>query len=99
MALDQRSCQRSLPCHPTATRPDVRRYVSLCDRHGRPLRRLSLVSIVLLGTACGGGGSPTTPPTTTPPPTYSVTATVFYDEDGNGLLGAQEHTRVRASRS
>ncbi len=58
------------------------------------LSRLSLVSVVLLVTSCGGNGSAPTTPTTPPPPTYSVTATVFYDEDGNGRLDGQERVRV-----
>ncbi len=59
----------------------------------RFLRRLSLVSLALSLSSCGGNG-PTVVPTPTPPPGYSVTATVFYDEDGNGVLGAQEHVRL-----
>jgi lysophospholipase L1-like esterase len=60
----------------------------------RPLRRLSLVTAVVLTSSCGGS-SPTTPTTTTPPPpTYSVTATVFYDENENGRLDANEHVRL-----
>ncbi len=55
---------------------------------------LSLASLSLLVTSCGGSGSPPTGPTTTPPPGHSVTATVFYDEDGNGQLGTQERVRV-----
>ena len=41
--------------------------------------------------ACGGGGA-TTPDR--PPPTHSVTVTLFYDENGNGLLDAAEAARV-----
>ncbi len=60
----------------------------------RLLPWLSLVTVVLLLSSCGGS-SPTTPTTTTPPPpTYSVTATVFYDENENGRLDAQERVRV-----
>jgi lysophospholipase L1-like esterase len=47
--------------------------------------------------ACGGGGSsPEAPggPATPSVPTYSVTATVFLDENGNGQLDAGENTRV-----
>jgi len=46
---------------------------------------------------CGGGsGSPTSPATPATPsvPTYSVTATVFYDQNGNGQLDPSEATRV-----
>jgi lysophospholipase L1-like esterase len=55
------------------------------------------VSAALLVAACGGG-NPSGPdtPTPTPPPvqTYSVTATVFYDENANGKLDASEASRV-----
>ncbi|HEX9185771.1 MAG TPA: SGNH/GDSL hydrolase family protein [Vicinamibacteria bacterium] len=43
--------------------------------------------------ACGGGSTPGGP-TETPIPTYSVTATVFYDEDADGQLDANEAARV-----
>ncbi len=45
--------------------------------------------------ACGGGGptSPAAPPTPSAP-TYSVTATVFYDQNRNGQLDANEFGRV-----
>ncbi len=59
-----------------------------------PLRRLSLVMAVVLVSSCGGS-SPTTPTTTTPPPPgYTVTATVFYDENENGQLDGQERVRL-----
>jgi acyl-CoA thioesterase-1 len=48
---------------------------------------------VLAIAACGGGSSPSGP-TEPPVPTYSVTATVFYDENGNGQLDPSEATRV-----
>jgi lysophospholipase L1-like esterase len=45
--------------------------------------------------ACGGGGSSPTGPTPTPSePTYSVTVTVFYDENGNGRLDQAEIVRL-----
>ncbi len=46
--------------------------------------------------ACGGGGGPTGPstPPTPPPPTYSVTAVVFYDQNGNGQLDSDEDGRL-----
>jgi lysophospholipase L1-like esterase len=51
--------------------------------------------LVLLAAACGGGGGPTAP---SPPPTaapgFTVQAVVFYDENGNGILDAQEHVRL-----
>jgi len=39
-----------------------------------------------------GGGSPSAP--STPAPTYPVTAVVFYDENGNGVLDAAEAVRL-----
>ncbi|HXK12563.1 MAG TPA: GDSL-type esterase/lipase family protein [Vicinamibacteria bacterium] len=48
----------------------------------------------LAAAACSKGGTPITGPTAPPVPTYSVTATVFYDENGNGLLDPSEATRV-----
>jgi lysophospholipase L1-like esterase len=45
--------------------------------------------------ACGGGGSSTPGGPSEPSvPTYSVTATVFYDENGNGQLDGNEAVRV-----
>lgn len=63
-----------------------------------PCRAAAAVAALLGGplllTACsGGGGSPSTP-SSPPPPTYSVTATVFYDENGNGVLDPSEIVRV-----
>jgi lysophospholipase L1-like esterase len=59
--------------------------------HRRPAL---LVITQFLFVSCGGGaGSPTRP---TPPPvsTYSVTAVVFYDENGNGQLDPDEAVRI-----
>ena len=54
--------------------------------------------MLALGLArCGGGSGPSSPsnPSTTPSvPTYSVTATVFYDQNGNGQLDGNENARV-----
>jgi lysophospholipase L1-like esterase len=47
---------------------------------------------VALGLPGCGGGSPTSP--STPVPTYPVTAVVFYDENGNGVLDPTEAVRV-----
>jgi len=43
--------------------------------------------------ACGGGGSPNGP-SSPAGPSYSVTATVFYDENGNGVLDGSEGVRL-----
>jgi len=62
-------------------------------------RRRGLAALVLAAAGlagCGGGSSPTSPQSPTPStsPGYSVTATVFYDENGNGQLDPNEATRV-----
>jgi lysophospholipase L1-like esterase len=48
----------------------------------------------LAAIACGGGGSSPSAPTEPPAPTYSVNVTVFYDQNGNGRLDADEAVRV-----
>ena len=58
-----------------------------------------LAGLAAIGLAgCGGGASPSSPSspsaTPTPAPGLSVTATVFYDENGNGQLDANEAVRV-----
>ena len=50
------------------------------------------ILIAALGLPGCGGGSPTSPGP--PVPTYPVTAVVFYDENGNGVLDATEAVRV-----
>jgi acyl-CoA thioesterase I len=50
------------------------------------------VPLALALPGCGGGGSPTSPGT--PAPSYPVTAVVFYDENGNGVLDAAESVRL-----
>jgi lysophospholipase L1-like esterase len=55
---------------------------------------LSALVCGLLGVACGGGSSPTGSSPGPPVPTFSVTATVFYDENGNGQLDPVEAARV-----
>jgi lysophospholipase L1-like esterase len=53
------------------------------------------ILILLVATGlpgCGGGGSPTAPGP--PAPTYPVTAVIFYDENGNGVLDATEAVRL-----
>jgi lysophospholipase L1-like esterase len=56
------------------------------------------VALLALGLAgCGGGSSGPSSPSTSPTPgvsTYSVTATVFYDQNGNGQLDGNENARV-----
>lgn len=60
----------------------------------------SFVPVLLLAAGLagcgGGGGSPTSPATPATPsvPTYSVTVTVYYDQNGNGQLDASEAVRV-----
>src|SRR5438309_5214458 len=56
------------------------------------LRALVLLSLPLA--ACGGSKSPVGPTPSTDP-TYSVSALVFYDENGNGVLDASEAVRLQ----
>src|SRR5215831_3100186 len=58
--------------------------------------RSSLIVLTSLGLclpACGGKGTPGGP-STPPGPSYTVTATVFYDQNANGLLDASESVRL-----
>jgi lysophospholipase L1-like esterase len=60
-------------------------------------RPLSLVVLLGLGLVhCGGGSGPSSPSNSPTPsvPTYSITATVFYDQNGNGQLDGNENARV-----
>ena len=63
----------------------------------RQFPRWPLLPLLLVLTACGGGGSaggtPTGPSGPTEP-TYALSVTVFYDENGNGLLDPDEFSRV-----
>jgi lysophospholipase L1-like esterase len=63
--------------------------------HAMKIRPLAALLSGLAAAACGGGGS-TTPagPSEPPVPTYAVTATVFYDQNGDGLLDGSEAVRV-----
>ena len=56
---------------------------------------LSLLALAATLSACGGGGG-TTGPNSVPSsgPTFSVAGAVFYDENGNGVLDANENVRV-----
>src|SRR5690349_14013129 len=51
--------------------------------------------VAALAGACGGGGSgPTGPSSPSPDGGFEVTALVFYDENGNGVLDAAETVRL-----
>ena len=58
------------------------------------LQRLAALLSGLAAAACGGGSSTPAGPSEPPVPTYSVTATVFYDQNGNGQLDGSEAVRV-----
>jgi lysophospholipase L1-like esterase len=59
-------------------------------------RRVVLLSAALVTAACGGGGGGgiTQPPPVTTPPGASVAVVVYYDENGNGLMDANEQARL-----
>lgn len=63
-------------------------------RNGRAAAAAAAILGPFLLVGCGGGGSSPGTPSTPGPPTYSVTATVFYDENGNGTLDGDEGARV-----
>jgi lysophospholipase L1-like esterase len=58
--------------------------------------RTALLPLLMAAAGCGGGGggSPTQPTLPTDPPGETVTAVVFYDENGNGQLDPSEQGRV-----
>jgi lysophospholipase L1-like esterase len=58
------------------------------------LRWLGAVAWGLAAAACGGGSTTPGGPETPTVPTHSVAATVYYDENGNGQLDADEAARV-----
>src|SRR5215468_8118092 len=57
-------------------------------------RKALVLSAAILPGLSGCGHGSTTGPTPSPSPTYSVTATVFYDENGNGQLDTGESVRL-----
>ena len=58
-------------------------------------RGLAALASGLMAAACGGGGGSTPGGPSEPVvPTYTVTATVFYDQNENGLLDGSEAVRV-----
>jgi lysophospholipase L1-like esterase len=57
--------------------------------------RTALIPLLIAAAGCGGsGGSPVVPPPPTAPPGETVTAVVYYDENGNGQLDPSEQGRV-----
>ena len=55
----------------------------------------TLILGALLVSACkGGGGGPSGPSTPPPEPTYPVSVVVYYDQNGNGVLDADEPVRM-----
>jgi len=63
-------------------------------RLSRAGRSAAPLAVALAAFACGGNHQGPVTPTQPTPPTYSVTATVFYDENGNGQLDPEEAARV-----
>jgi lysophospholipase L1-like esterase len=60
-----------------------------------PSRRLvASLGLLLVLPACGGGGNNNPMGPGPPVPTHSVVVTVFYDENGNGMLDIGENARV-----
>src|SRR6266568_1792397 len=88
MLLPRASLFRSFIDRPPFPSPRRGRGTPL---HGR-LRVLVILSLPLA--ACGGGKS-ATGPNPSADPTYSVSALVFYDENGNGVLDASEAVRLQ----
>lgn len=70
---------------------------SLVGMTKKPIGSAAVLPLALALSSCGGGGAgpsaPSSPPTPSVP-TYSVTATVFYDQNGNGQLDGNENARV-----
>ena len=56
--------------------------------------KIAALLVGLAAAACGGGATAPSGPAEPVVPTYSVTATVFYDENGDGQLDPGEATRV-----
>jgi lysophospholipase L1-like esterase len=57
------------------------------------VKKLPLVALAAIATACGGGSSPTGPGPT-PTPGAPVSGFVYYDENANGTLDATETVRL-----
>ena len=55
--------------------------------------RIPAITAALILAACGGGGSPTAP-AAPPVPTHSVGVALYYDQNGNGTLDADEGIRI-----
>jgi lysophospholipase L1-like esterase len=58
------------------------------------MRLRAYIVLCLPLAACGGGKGPTGPGPSTEP-TYSVSALIFYDENGNGVLDGSEAVRLQ----
>jgi lysophospholipase L1-like esterase len=58
------------------------------------LRRVGAIACGVAAVGCGGGSSTPDGPTGPTVPTYSVAVTVFYDQDSDGQLDANEAARV-----
>src|SRR5260221_12372918 len=59
-----------------------------------PRRSVLALALLLLLPACGGKGPPTGPSSPATQQTFPVTATLFYDENGNGILDGSEAVRL-----
>jgi lysophospholipase L1-like esterase len=62
--------------------------------HALRERRWAALACGLLATACGGGGTTPSGPSGPTVQTYAVAVTVFYDQDADGQLDANEAARV-----
>jgi lysophospholipase L1-like esterase len=62
--------------------------------HALRQRRWAALACGLLAAGCGGGSSTPGGPSEPPVPTYTAAVTVFYDQDADGQLDANEAARV-----